>query len=478
MRPYVKIDLIDQNHGIIDSNIFKLIREHFSYPKTIFNKKVGKPKTIREYVITNKGQFKIGLLQEIYSFVKKITKNRFDIEVSKAFKGFYEPTFSIKDDSYITSIKGFKYRGIQGEALKRILKRGRGIVNFGTAGGKGLIMAGLSKTIIDANPSQKILIVVPTHLVGKTLEEFDKEYQLGDYISAYSGTYEPDFNKNILIIGSHILTSKCEELENVLKFYNTIIIDECHIIKKTSKIDKIFDIIKTPNIIGLTGTIPLENIDDENRWHLFGRIGKIIHTVSDKNLKDLGLKTKSKIFTVKLEHASPIKFKTYKDEKDYLTLNDARNEPIHILIKNKCRKNTIIPVEYNTQQEFWKSKLEKLNRPLYIVDGDVPDEERLKIFKKLEYEEDAILLCKVGCLREGISIKNLHNLVMPYIGKSFVRIMQMFGRVERLHNDKEYAMIYDFYDNYKYSSQHFLSREDIYKKEKLIYKKFSLAIEK
>jgi superfamily II DNA or RNA helicase len=61
-----------------------------------------------------------------------------------------------------------------------------------------------------------------------------------------------------------------------------LIIDECHKLKKTNKISKMVQSIKTVHKFGLTGTLP-DNKPDE--WNIIGKIGTIVYEKDSYSLR-------------------------------------------------------------------------------------------------------------------------------------------------------------------------------------------------
>ena len=71
----------------------------------------------------------------------------------------------------------------------------------------------------------------------------------------------------------------------------------------------------------------------------------------------------------------------------------------------------------------------------------------------------------------GISIKNIHNIILVESFKSYTLVAQSIGRGLREHPDKQNLMIYDLADDLRtedwqnYGYRHFKERKKIYQKE-------------
>jgi len=66
---------------------------------------------------------------------------------------------------------------------------------------------------------------------------------------------------------------------------------------------------------------------------------------------------------------------------------------------------------------------------------------------KIDKEKPAIVIAQMSIMSTGISIKNLHNVVLLSSTKAFTTIIQIIGRLLRLHNSKTKAHLYDIIDD-------------------------------
>ena len=137
------------------------------------------------------------------------------------------------------------------------------------------------------------------------------------------------------------------------------------------------------------------------------------------------------------------------------------------IIETICKDgNVLIPVEFDYQEKILLDELIPLNRKIHVVNGKTPMEQRSDIYKGIEHEKNAIILAKVGVMREGISINNLSYMIGYFSQKSYIRVIQLIGRIERLGGLAE-PIFYDIYDNTPFSKKHYTQRKEIYAKEKL-----------
>ena len=77
--------------------------------------------------------------------------------------------------------------------------------------------------------------------------------------------------------------------------------------------------------------------------------------------------------------------------------------------------------------------------------------------------------------RQGINIRNLHNVIFASPSKSRIRNLQSIGRALRKHDSKSRATLYDFADDISNDSSHnatlnhLFARIKLYKEEKFDY---------
>jgi superfamily II DNA or RNA helicase len=480
----INIDLDEEGNGVLESTHFEIIRNKFSWanPEYRFAPKWRKNQLMKKcYAIDTNGKFPIGLLNEIYDFTKAfiphLNKNQFI--VSSRARYFYEPSFLLPTKYELHQFDGWEYRDIQLKALDRVFVRGRGIVKVGTSGGKGLIMASICRTILNYNPCQTIAILVPTHLVGKTYDEFIDEFKFTtEQVSQWTAKGKEDFTTPIIIVGSNLSVARAEKFHQHIGNRNLFLIDECHIIKDSSKITQLVKSVKTNNIIGFTGTLPPE---PQDLYSVLGNIGKVVCNVESSELRDKGLKARSKVYSTCFTGCSYKPVKEYVDEEgsekiytdtqmftnemEYLLRSPERTDYICRWVLKVCTGNTMIPVDRDFHEEILKERLENCGRKVIVINGDTPEEERTKAYSDMENEEGTILIVKTGVMREGISIKNLSFMVGFFAQKSFIRIIQLLGRIERLGGN-EVPIFFDFYDTTYFSKKHYTERKSFYKKDK------------
>jgi superfamily II DNA or RNA helicase len=89
----------------------------------------------------------------------------------------------------------------------------------------------------------------------------------------------------------------------------------------------------------------------------------------------------------------------------------------------------------------------------YLIIGDVDATERERIRLLLGTQTDAIVFATSRIMSTGVNIKNLHNIVTTSSNQSQIQTLQTIGRLMRLHQSKETAVIYDLVDKLDYNNK-------------------------
>jgi superfamily II DNA or RNA helicase len=374
-----------------------------------------------------------------------------------------------KSISVYNSLK-YPLRDYQLSSVENALKFGRGIIKLGTGGGKTLTIASLLMSLYKDDPKIKILIIVPDlGLVNQTYKDFE-DYDVKFKFTRWTGKLKPDLTANCIIANRGILQSQFLD-NDWIKDVDCLVIDECHTIKKSNKISKMVNNIKTLNKFGLTGTLP-DNKQDE--WNIKGKIGKVIYDKDSYELRLENYLTTVNVSIIDLKYNDKPLYipgtNNFKAELDFIYENEFRNN----LIKGLCSKftnNSLILVNHLKHGEKLLSVLsENQDKQVYFVKGEVEVEERDRIKKIMENNDNIICIAMSSIFSTGINIKNIHMIMFASGGKSFIRTIQSIGRGLRLHDSKDKLTIIDLADNLKYGSRHSTKRKEIYSQEKINFK--------
>lgn len=464
-----------KNLGIIQSDYLDNLREYFSIADPVANfKKIryGRYMPSRIYAITQSGRFRVGMFGEIITYIRTLDIP-YKIVVTKLIKEQYFADYQI---SKIENLK-LQLREYQEQSIKKALKQGNGVIEIGTGGGKTLVMASLINTIRkNSEKNHKTLVVVPgIQLVEQTYHDFLSYGIKKNEISKWSG--DNDYNNTPIIIASlSILLSK-NTSKSLYENVDLLIFDEAHKIKSTNKTNKLVSAIKTNHRFSFTGTMPESNID---QWNIIGQFGPILFKKTSNDLQKDDFIVNAAVQVINIKYLIPLTYhKTssvfdptarYNEECEYVHSQPFRNSLIAKLSHN-VDKNILILVDRIEHGEILKEEISnyKSGKQIYFIRGSVEVEDREKIRKIMEEEDNVICIAITSIFSTGINIKNLHYILFACAGKAKIKIIQSIGRGLRLHESKDTLIIFDISDHLVYSSKHLTKRLELYRREKIKY---------
>jgi len=453
-------------------------------------------------VINSLGYFNIGLFPLVYKALKyyypneKILIPNKDEILNKIF-----PLRNMIDSDNITDIsETIIMRPYQRAAVSSVLKYGRGIIECPTASGKSLIIGNI---IYNLNASRlssmltSIIIYVPTRqLVDQfyldLLQYGFTKKQICKFTSnsgkKRDGTFEDNSGANgftqVIITNRDFLAKHKDKLPKI----NVLLCDEVHTLSANSKSISFINSIDTDIKIGFTGSVPKE---EYHKWTLIGVFGTILFTESIMNLQEQKYLAPLKIISldvfdnyVNKNHELMFSLKTHNKfnkedlSEDAQKFNDAYNAEIAYIdenlyklyekplehICNSDNRNILIlfdRVDFGSKL-YLDTKNSLVNKNVYYIDGSISIPIREGIRAEFEKQDGGMLFAQTKTFSTGINIKNLDCIAFFFSGKGYTKIIQSIGRTLRLHNNKEYATLYDISFNYKYSQKHKLERMNIY----------------
>lgn len=455
----IKIDQLD------------LVREHFSYPNegAVFARRRGNwyvPQ--RSYIITPMGKYDVGMTLDIVRFIKRELPNE-PIELDNTILDVIKPKIQAEKVSLALNLRDY-----QEEIVDECMKFGRGVVVLATAGGKTLTMANLLERIyqsVDNKETWKALIIVPDlGLVNQTFKDLE-DYKVSFTHGKWTGNNPVNIADNVIIANMGILQSEKSDID-FINYVDVLIIDEVHKIRAKNKINKIVSKINTPNKFGFTGTLP---DNDADMWNIFGKIGPTIYEKGSYELRLEQYVSNALIQIVKLHYFNKPRYSSeindpgerYRQEFEFLFTNEFRNNIIKKL-STGVKKNTLILVDYIRHgEELYNVLSQDKSKKVYFIQGEVDVEERDKIKKLIESNDNIICIAISKIFSTGISINNLHYIIFASGGKAKIKILQSIGRGLRLHKNKKKLIIIDIADQLRYSTQHSEKRIELYQKENI-----------
>ena len=465
------------------------LNEYFSFkiPNAQFHPKVkarmwdGK---IRLFNIQT-GQLYLGLLPYLKEWAEKHSyKIQTDIVDAKPLTGLDIKSIKEFFDSLNLHCKNKKIipRDYQIASFLHCVKSDRALLLSPTSSGKSLVIYSLIRWYQQFLDNDKMLIVVPTtNLVTQMYGDFgdysshDKNWNVEKYChKIYSGK-EKNTKEQIYISTWQSLYKLPKEY---FEQFSVIVGDEAHL----ATADSLKGILEKSTFcrykFGTTGTLT------DSKTHklvLEGLFGKTYTATTSKELMDDKHISKLNIQCLQLEYPEEeretLKKATYQEEIDFIVSHEKRNNFICNLALTQ-KGNTLILFNYVEKhgKVLMKMLMDKVSkRQIFFIAGETDVEQREAIRTATEEEKNAIIVASSGVLSTGVNIKNLQYLIFAHPYKAKIRNLQSIGRVLRLDDKNNKAVLYDIIDDLhwkrrnNYGLKHWKERLSIYLKEKFDY---------
>jgi superfamily II DNA or RNA helicase len=422
----------------------------------------------KRHLLTKRMVFPSGLLFTVCEFL-----NRHNVEYEIEDK---RPTIEPQPE---LSIQHYTPREYQKEAVAAAVDKGCGIIRMGTGSGKTLVAAMLTA---------KYNLPTMVYVVGKDLlyqfhEEMEKALGqkvgiIGDgkcilkrfnVCSIWTAITAFNLKQKVSLDDEdwspEVYSIDVEE-KKAIKFAvensQVAIYDEAHFIA-TDTIQSIFKASKQCKYrFGLSGT---DWRDDGADILLESVCGPRIFNLPSSKVIDLGFLVSPKIalFEVPpLPEELPKHYPTIYSK--YITTNNVRNRMIEDAARALIKKGRrlLILVRYISHGKALASQLSDI--PLFFVNGEIDGETRKEVKESFERGELKCLIAS-SVYDIGVDIPSLDALILGGGGKSTVRALQRIGRVIRIFDGKEDAIVVDFIDNVRYLDKHSAIRISVYETE-------------
>lgn len=337
----------------------------------------------------------------------------------------------------------------QEKVMKELLKYDTGVLCATTGFGKTVVAA----NIISELKTNTLVIVNRNNLLEQWKERLSYFLDINKKEIGQLGGSKEKLNGNLDVASFQSLFRK-DNLEELVKNYGLVIVDECHHAAAYS-FEKVLKATRGKYVYGLTAT-PTR----KDGWHkiIYMQCGDIRVRVANKELKQ----------NKEMEHTVIVKKTNYKyipiEEKDKIQISKILNDMYHNIFRNSMIIDDIkrvviegrVPIVLTERVEhlkILKEGLEDLNVPVVIYKGHM-GKKQAKEIKEILKEADTnnsprIILATSSSIGEGFDDSRLDTLflTMPVSWKG--RIIQYVGRLHREHEDKDRVIVYDYLDSMK-----------------------------
>ncbi len=419
--------------------------------------------------ITGKGEFATGFLPMVAVFLK-------DLGVSIEIEDERENLIKIipEYDHYVGNINGEDWfgRDYQNNMVKKIdnyiqvgdqlLYFPRGIFDCATNAGKNSMSALIMKNV---PKDAKIIFTVSSTVIYKQAVEFFTDVLDGERLGQVSsGKYEPS---RVTVCMVKTLLNRAKESVNVRKWLNEVqvlIVDESDE-AGAKDYSKVLSYIGAGMRIFVSGT-PLD-AGAVNSMVAVGLSGKVLGKVTNKQLIDMEVSQKPTI-NILLNETPNKPFMSYSTEMDEYIFNSLNRVKLIAGVVNKHSDKQILITFQNIEHGYFMFEhLKQLcHSDIGIVHGTHKDFSCNRDFTIEQFAKNKIsVLLASMILKRGANIPNINVLVMAQAGKSKTTVKQVTGRGLRHDGVNDEVVVYDFYDEGKFVSEHSRKRIKVYKDE-------------
>ncbi len=335
----------------------------------------------------------------------------------------------------------------QEKAMKKLLEYDVGVLCAPTGFGKTVVGA----KIISELKTNTLVIVNRNNLLEQWREKLSYFLNINKKEIGQIGASKEKINGKLDVASFQSLFKK-DNLEELIKGYGLVIVDECHHVAAFS-FEKVLNTIKSKHVYGLTAT-PTR----KDGWHkiIYMQCGDIRIRVNNREV-DQSKTIEHTVIVRKTNYRYPIT-----EIKDKIQISDIFNDMSHNVFRNsiiiedikKCVLDGRVPIvltERVEHLEVLKQALEDLDVPVVIYKGSM-GKKKAKEIQDILSEADKnnkprIILATSSSIGEGFDDSRLDTLflTMPVSWKG--RIIQYVGRLHREHEDKEKVIVYDYLDD-------------------------------
>lgn len=335
----------------------------------------------------------------------------------------------------------------------------RGIISGATNAGKSVIFSSILAHIEDV---RALLFIHNKTIFDQLYEDLSRLFGKVGIVNANQCTFE-----DITVCMEQTVLNKIKNNNSFvvdnMQSYNTIIVDECHRAGGDSY-QKVLSNIDAGARFFFSGTA-LENEDVVKNISIMGQSGKVLHTISNNDLIDLGVSRKP-VVRMYLNPTHIVKYQSYEEEQQAVVeQSEERLELMMGLIAERLDRYILIScTKIDHGLKIYKAIQRQFPqvRSAFIHGKSTDRQYRLEDFKKGNLE----ILISSMIIKEGANIPIIDTLIYAPGGKSVIASKQIIGRALRAKDGHDQVEIIDFYDKGRWVEEHSIKRLETYAREK------------
>jgi DNA repair protein RadD len=322
-----------------------------------------------------------------------------------------------------------------------------------TGSGKSLLIAAITKWVLETYDSRVIIAVDVKELIVQNFEtivKYSPDIDVGVYSS---GLKTKDINNDVLVVGIQSIFKRAK-LFPTCKF---IILDECHKLspKSTTRYQRFIADLRRNNsdlvVIGFTATpfrLGQGMLTDGNS----AIFEEIVYDISIQRLVDSGylspIVTKGGIGKIDLSNVRVSAGEYNSDDLEKASMDGYLTEAAvqEIIAYGKDRKAWLIFAAGVTHAKFISDIFRKYGINSHTVYGDMDSQTRSKVIQMFKAGKIPCVI-NVNLLTTGFDYPELDLIALLTATRSPNKYVQALGRGMRIANGKENCLVLDYGNN-------------------------------
>lgn len=370
----------------------------------------------------------------------------------------------------------------QRKAATKMLENDTGVLSAATAFGKTAVGAYL----VAERKVNTLVLVHNREIMKNWVEDFEKFLLIDEELPEYTtpkgrvkkrksviGKMYASHNSVTGIIDVVMISSlgKKDEINELVKDYGMVIMDECHHAGAQTAID-VLNEVNAKYVYGLTATPKRDDGQEKKIFMQFGPI-RYRYTAKDK-AKAQGVEHYVYPRFTRLVHANGEKIKINEAYKEVIA-SETRNEQIvnDVVECVESGRTPLVLTKFKEHAAILMEQLKGKSDHIFLLQGGKSTEERDTIREKMRSvpEDETVILVAIGkYIGEGFNYPRLDTMMLTTPISYDGNVEQYAGRLHRDYEGKQEVIIYDYVDS------HIRVLERMYHKRLRAYKKIGYEI--
>jgi len=238
------------------------------------------------------------------------------------------------------------------------------------------------------------------------------------------------------------------EVNELVKNYGHVIVDECHHISAFS-FEQVLKQVKAKYVLGLTAT-PIRK--DGHHPIIIMQCGQILYRDSIKNSTTISsfshvVKFRITNFFFQVDNTN----RAFNDIYAAMIADEKRNEFIFndILEALKNKRSPLLLTERTQHLEYWENKLKNHVKNILVLKGGIGKKQRHNIYQKIASippHEERLIIATGRYVGEGFDDARLDTLFLTTPISWHGTLQQYIGRLHREYDNKHDVIVYDYVD--------------------------------